>query len=120
MCRCTGWPDNPSFESLVAWCWEHGEDRAIVVVNLTGAPAQGRVHLPWSDLQENAWRLRDCLSDAAYVRDGVDLSQQGLYVASSPGSAIYSGATARPLPRGGLGRAHVTSPGLVVEPESRK
>ena len=84
MCRCTGWPDNPSFESLVAWCWARGEDRAIVVVNLTGAPAQGRVHLPWSDLQENAWRLRDCLSDAVFDRDGVDMSQQGLYVGLEP------------------------------------
>ena len=84
LCRCTGWPDNPSFESLVAWCWHQDEDRAIVVVNLTGAPAQGRVHLPWSDLQENAWRLRDCLSDAGYVRDGVDLSQHGLYVGLEP------------------------------------
>jgi hypothetical protein len=84
LCRCTGWPDNPSFESLVAWCWEHGEDRAIVVVNLTGAPAQGRVQLPWSDLHENAWRLRDCLWDAVYERDGVDMSEQGLYVGLEP------------------------------------
>jgi hypothetical protein len=84
LCRCTGWPDNPSCENLVAWCWKLGEDRAIVVVNLTGAPAQGRVYLPWSDLQENAWRLRDCLSDAVYERDGVDMSQQGLYVGLEP------------------------------------
>jgi glycosidase len=84
LCRCTGWSDNPSFESLVAWCWEQGEDRAIVVVNLTGAPAQGKVHLPWSDPQENAWRLRDCLSDAVYDRDGAEMSRQGLYVGLEP------------------------------------
>lgn len=84
LCRCTGWPDNLSFESLVAWCWEHGEDRAIVVVNLTSALAQGRVHLPWNDLQQNAWRLRDCLSDAVYDRDGVEMSREGLYVGLEP------------------------------------
>jgi Alpha amylase, catalytic domain len=84
LCRCSGWPDNPSFESLVAWCWEHCEDRAIIVVNLSGAPAQGQVHLPWSDLQENAWRLRDWLSDEVYDRDGVDLSERGLYVGLKP------------------------------------
>jgi Alpha amylase, catalytic domain len=84
LCRCTGWPDNPSFESLVAWCWEQGEDRAIVVVNLTGATAQGQVHLPWNDLQEYAWRLRDCLSDAVYDHDGVEMSEQGLYVGLEP------------------------------------
>lgn len=84
LCRCTGWPDDPSFQSLVAWSWKQGEDRAIVVVNLTADPAQGRVHVPWDDLQKNAWRLRDCLSDAVYDRDGNDMSQQGLYVGLGP------------------------------------
>jgi hypothetical protein len=84
LCPCSGWPDNSSFESLVAWCWEQGEDRAIVVVNLTGAPVQAQIHLPWSDLGGASWRLRDCLSDAVYDRDGVDMSQQGLYVGLEP------------------------------------
>src|SRR5215472_7705929 len=43
LCRCSGWPDNSSFEGFVAWCWEQGEERAVVVVNLTDKPAQGRV-----------------------------------------------------------------------------
>ena len=68
----------------MAWCWKQGEDRAIIVVNLTGAPAQGRVHLPWGDLQENAWRLRDYLSDAVYHHDGLEMSEQGLYVGLEP------------------------------------
>jgi hypothetical protein len=84
LCRCTGWSDNPSFESLLAWCWERGEDRVLVVINLAGAPAQGRVHLPWSDLQEDIWRLRDCMSDAVYDRDGADISWHGLYVDLEP------------------------------------
>ena len=84
VCRCTGWPDNWTFESLVAWCWKQGEDRAIVVVNLTGAPAQSRVHLPWGELQENAWQLRDCLSNAVYDHDGVEIGEQGLYVGLEP------------------------------------
>jgi hypothetical protein len=106
LCRCTGWPDNASFESLVAWCWEKGEDRALVVVNLTGTPAQGRVQLPWKDLEEDAWRLRDCLSDAEYERDGVDMNQNGLYVDLEPWKchlfrcsrvAAPAEASARPL-----------------------
>jgi glycosidase len=80
LCRCDGWPDNPSFRNLVAWCWEQGEDRAIIVVNLSGAPAQGRVHLPWDDLQKTPWQLRDCLTQKIYRRDGLELDQQGLYV----------------------------------------
>jgi hypothetical protein len=81
LCDCTGWPDNQSFGNLVAWCWKQDEDRAIVVVNLSGAPAQGRVHLPWGELQGgSAWRLHDRLSDAVYDRDGAEISEQGLYV----------------------------------------
>jgi hypothetical protein len=84
LCNCTGWPDNPTFRNLVSWCWARGEDRAIIVVNLSGAPAQGRVHLPWGDLRDDAWRLHDRLSDAVYDRDGIEMSQQGLYVGLEP------------------------------------
>src|SRR5262249_50791753 len=79
LCRCTGWDDNSNFQNLVAWCWEHGEDRAIVVVNLSAAPAQGRVHLPWEDLQQATWQLHDRLADMFYLRDGLELNQKGLY-----------------------------------------
>jgi Alpha amylase, catalytic domain len=84
LCDCTGWPDNQSFRNLVSWCWARDEDRTIVVVNLTGAPAQGRVHLPWSDLRDGAWRLHDRLSDTVYDHDGVEMSEQGLYVGLEP------------------------------------
>jgi hypothetical protein len=84
LCSCSGWHDNPSARNLLAWCWECGQDRSIVVVNLSGAPAHGRVHLPWGDMRESVWRLRDCLSDAVYDRDGVEMSEQGLYVGLEP------------------------------------
>jgi hypothetical protein len=84
LCRCTGWPDNPSFGNLLAWCWQQGEDRSIIVVNMSGATAQGRVHLPWNDLRESAWRLYDYLSDADFNRDGIEISEQGLYVGLEP------------------------------------
>jgi len=84
LCYSTGWPDNPSFRNLVAWCWERDEDRAIVVVNLSGAPAQGRVHLPWGDLEEGAWRLHDRLSDTVYDHNGGEMREQGLYVGLEP------------------------------------
>jgi len=80
LCQCSGWPDNSSFRNLVAWCWEQREEHAIIVVNLSGAPAQGRVHLAWNDLQKTTWQLRDCLSQEIYTRDGLELGQQGLYV----------------------------------------
>jgi hypothetical protein len=84
LCRCTGWPDNSSFRNLLTWCWEYRDDRAIVVINMSGAPAQGRVQLPWDDLQESTWRLHDYLSDADYDRDGFEMSELGLYVGLEP------------------------------------
>jgi len=80
LCECAGWHDNPSFRHLAAWCWEQHEDRAIIVVNLSAAPAQGRVHVPWEESPQSAWQLRDCLSGVIYIRDGLELIQQGLYV----------------------------------------
>ena len=84
LCGCTGWPDNLSFRNLVSWCWARGEDRTIIVVNLSGEPAQSRVHLPWGDLRDSAWRLDDRLSDTVYDRDGVEMSEHGLYVSLEP------------------------------------
>jgi hypothetical protein len=115
LCRCTGWPDNPSFRNLLAWRWEQGEDRAIVVVNISGAPAQGRVHLPWGDLHESAWRLHDYLSDAGYDRDGIEMGEQGLYVGLEPWKyhlfRVFACGRAPTDP----GRPHVVGSGLIVE-----
>ncbi len=48
---CTGWPDNPTHENLVAWSWTTGSGRHLVVVNLSEQAAQGQVRLPWPDLR---------------------------------------------------------------------
>ena len=44
-----GWPDNATTRNLVTWNWEKKEDRCLVVVNLSGNPAQGRVRWPWTE-----------------------------------------------------------------------
>ena len=54
--------------------------RALVVVNLSDAPAQGRIHLPWEDLRDSVWQLRDCLTGGIYERNGIELNEHGLYV----------------------------------------
>ena len=77
LCDVTGWPDNDSFRRLVAWGWS----RELVVVNLSDAPAQARVHLPWDDLAGRAWTLTDRLSGARYDRTGDELAGDGVYVA---------------------------------------
>jgi hypothetical protein len=75
-----GWPDNPTHENLVAWCWR-GPERHVVVVNLSDRPAQAHVVLPWDDLAGRRWQLSELIGDAEYERDGDELAGEGLFVA---------------------------------------
>ena len=81
LCACEGWPDNDSARRLVAWCWRTPVTRHLVVVNLSGSPAQGRVRLPWDDLGGRPWRLRERLGEERFERAGDALAGDGLYVA---------------------------------------
>jgi hypothetical protein len=85
LCDVTGWPDNDSFRRLVAWAWP----RELVVVNLSDAPAQARVHLPWDGLAGRAWTLTDRLSGATYDRAGDELAAEGLYVELAAWEAYF-------------------------------
>src|SRR4051812_22971923 len=82
LCECTGWPDNTTHRQLVAWCWSSTRGRHLVVVNLSDAPAQARVQLPWGDaLRGRSWSLVDRLGDdQTFDRAGDDLADAGLYV----------------------------------------
>ncbi|WP_369244743.1 alpha-amylase family glycosyl hydrolase [Streptomyces sp. R41] len=77
---CTGWPDNPSHDNLVAWCWTTGSARHLVVVNLSDQPAQGRIRLPWTDLRGRPCHLTELLTEQTYEREGDELVDPGLYV----------------------------------------
>jgi hypothetical protein len=85
-----GWPDNQSADNLIAWSWTPGDDAGdvrghVVVVNLSGAPAQAQIPLPWPDLPGRRWSLLDLLSGDDLRRDGGELADQGLYVDMQPG-----------------------------------
>ena len=80
LCDRTGWPDNASFMNLVAWCWSRNDGRYLIVVNLSNAPSQGTVRLPWEDLAGKAWHLDDLLSGATFDRRGDEMRSAGLYV----------------------------------------
>jgi hypothetical protein len=84
LCGCAGWPDNESYRSLVAWAWTNADARHLVVVNLSAAPAQARVALPWDDLGGRSWALDDLLSGARFERDGNELAGDGLFVELGP------------------------------------
>ena len=84
VCERTGWPDNQSFQNLVAWTWRKGEERVLVVINFSGSNVQARVRIPWLDLRGTTWRLRDAFSGVTYVRQGDEMSGPGLYVEMGP------------------------------------
>jgi hypothetical protein len=67
-----GWPDNQSCRHLPSWLWS-GEDGGaghLVVINLSGQPAQGRVRLDWPRLAGRSWHLVDLVQEVSFDRDG--------------------------------------------------
>jgi hypothetical protein len=94
LCECEGWPDNDSYRRLVAWGWSGADARHLVVVNLSDAPAQARVRLPWTGLAGRTWELTDRLDGRRFERDGDALADAGLYVELGPWSFHFLGAPA--------------------------
>jgi hypothetical protein len=84
LCERSGWPDNQSHLNVLAWCWEKGGERAVVVVNFREEASQARVHVPWDDLRGKSWSLRDALSGETYDRSGDEMRDAGLYVDLGP------------------------------------
>jgi hypothetical protein len=84
--EATGWPDNQSCINLTAWSWTGapGGARHVVVVNLSGRPAQGRIPLGWPDLAGRSWHLDDLLSQRRFERDGAELAGPGLFADLGP------------------------------------
>ena len=85
LCERTGWPDNSSYLNLLAWCWSQGEERYLVVVNLSEYQSQAQIHLPWNNLAGRTWQLIDLLDgdvliDDVFVRDGEQMRSTGLFV----------------------------------------
>ena len=80
LCERSGWSDNPSYVNLVAWCWRKGEEKYLVVINLSHTRCLGRIHLPWTDLKGRTSLLVDVMNGERYERDGDELLDQGLYV----------------------------------------
>jgi hypothetical protein len=84
LCDRTGWPDNPSYQNLIAWCWIDDRDRYLIIVNLSGSPSQGLVKVPWEDLQERKCRLTDSFTGDTYDREGSDMRAPGMFVDLEP------------------------------------
>jgi len=99
LCERAGWPDNSSFQNLVAWSWVKGDDRRLIVVNLSDSSVQARVQVPWRDERGETWRLTDVLSGAAYDREGDEMLSPGLYVELAPWDCNFFQCDRLPLGR---------------------
>ena len=84
LCERTGWPDNPSYMNVLAWCWERGDERYLVAVNFSGTASQALVRVALDDLRAKAWRLSDPLSGETYKRSGDEMAGPGLFVSLNP------------------------------------
>jgi hypothetical protein len=84
LCERTGWPDNHSFENIVAWAWKKDADRYLVAVNLSDRQCQAIVKVADDALRGCHGRLRDLLSGETYEYSGDEMLARGLYVDLRP------------------------------------
>jgi hypothetical protein len=87
LCEVSGWPDNQSCHNLLAWTWQDGERRTLIVVNYAATPSQGVVQPGWQDV--GMWRLEDSVTGQVFERDGEDIQESGLYVELGPWGAHF-------------------------------
>ena len=74
----TGWPDNGSSASMVAWQWIDEAGHVVVVVNLGEGRADGMVQLKVDGDEHD--ELVDLLTGSRYPYRGAAVAAQGLYV----------------------------------------
>jgi glycosidase len=82
LCDRSGWPDNASFQNLVAWIWRKSPDGCVIAVNLSDSPLQALIKIPWAG--NRFWDLTDVFSGITYRRDGNEMASRGLYVELAP------------------------------------
>jgi hypothetical protein len=75
------WDGNWTCECVIAFAWQgSGGERLLAAVNYADNASQCYVRLPFADLGGRTWRLRDCLGDETYDRDGNSLQSSGLFL----------------------------------------
>jgi hypothetical protein len=83
----------------VVFAWQgSGAERLLVTVNYAPNQSQCYVRLPFADLANGQWELKDLIGDAAYDRDGNELQARGLYLDETPWRAhVFSLSRREPV-----------------------
>ena len=84
LCALSGWPDNTSYNNLAAWCWWLGDERRLIVVNLSSHTSQARVQLPWPELAGQNWVFFDVMDERMFEWSGDEVLNVGLFVQLAP------------------------------------
>jgi len=75
------WNGNWTFDSFIAYAWKgHNLESLIVCVNYSDHQSQCYVQLPFDELGNSIWQLKDLMGDSHYEYDGNDLHSRGLYL----------------------------------------
>jgi glycosidase len=84
----SAWEGNLTWDCFVAFAWQgHDGARLLVTVNYAPNRSQCYVRLPFPDLGNAQWRLKDLIGEATYDREGNDLQARGLYLDELPWKA---------------------------------
>jgi hypothetical protein len=82
LCERIGRPDPAGDEKLVAWSWRDDREKYLIIVNLSDAPAQEQVRLPWNGPDGGSWA--DLFTGKVYEIKGndlyVDLPARGFHI----------------------------------------
>jgi hypothetical protein len=84
LCRPDGCPNNSSYLNLVAWSWKKEHKLYLVVINWSCRSAQGYVQVPWDDINDREFCLKDVITGATFTYSGYEMRNSGLYVDSPP------------------------------------
>jgi hypothetical protein len=82
LCDRSGWPDNSTYQNVVAWTWTQGDQRALIVVNLSDALSQAHVRV--AGIAGGTWSLNDRINRVEFTRAGSEIGSPGLYVELAP------------------------------------
>jgi glycosidase len=93
------WQGNWTWDCFLAFAWQgSGEEQLLAVVNYAPNQSQCYVKLPFPDLRDHSWQLRDLLGNTTFDRDGTDLQARGFFLDVPPWNASVFILKKRNLP----------------------
>ena len=81
------WEKSQTYLGIMAWLWQLGQDRKMVVINYSMLRAQAAIYLPEDLLQKDFIQFQDVLAEKIYDRTREELLTKGLYIDLHPWQA---------------------------------